>query len=269
MWSRSSFIIAFSCRSDENEVCARARVMAILPSGASTRPARMFEAISAPIVMSPAATRKTPQMMMATLTACWTNMLKYMASDDQKRVAELARTEPATASSHFFCSAPSPEMALTVSMPTMDSTRMEWRFDLVICVWLTERASGTCTASVTSSTTGTASNGTSASGPTISHNRPRKMPMKRRSITEVMLVEVKKSRTPSNSRIWLANSPARPDRLDIVASSACSNSAAETFMSTRRPEFSITVARSMRSMKSAPSAIITPAASAHNVGSEL
>ena len=54
-----------------------------------------------------------------------------------------------------------------------------------------------------------------------------------------------------------------------AAAIACSNRLAETFMSMRRPEFSITVARSMRSRKSEPSASTTPAASAQSVGVEL
>ena len=93
--------------------------------------------------------------------------------------------------------------------------------------------------------------------------------MNSKSMNETMLDEVKKSRTASNSRMWLANSPARAARLAIDASSACSKSTAETLMSTRRPEFSMTPARSMRRTKSAPSAIATPAASAQSVGTEL
>ena len=106
-------------------------------------------------------------MMSTTLTHCCTVIEKYIASDDQKRIEELARTEPATASSHFFCSTLSPATALTVSMPTIDSTRIVCRLVLVSWAALTERASGTWMSSVATSTTGTAMSGTSASSPTI------------------------------------------------------------------------------------------------------
>ena len=189
---------------------ARETVMAMLPRGCSTRPDRMLAAISPPMVMRPCDTRNTPHTMTMMPTDCCTRLVKFMASVDHTRIAELARAVDATASSQRRCMTPSAAAALMVSTPIRLSTSSPWRAEA--CAWLIlmARASGTCMRSVATSTTGTANSGTQVKGPTISHRNARNTPMNRKSVTAMIACEVKKSRTVSNSRIWLATAPARP-----------------------------------------------------------
>ena len=90
-------------------------------------------------------------------------------------------------------------------------------------------------------------------------------PTNSKSVSDARVAEVKKSRTVSNSRRWLAKAPVEEGRAFICRFSTCSKMRAASSTSARRPTVSIRAPRRLRSRKSNSSAIAIPATSTHSV----
>ena len=90
--------------------------------GASTRPASMLAATSAPTESLPSRIRKTPTMTSSRLVSCCAALALVSASDDQKWTSSPDRAVAATERSQAVCIRASAPVARTVSMPERDST---------------------------------------------------------------------------------------------------------------------------------------------------
>ncbi len=226
----------------------------------------MLAAMMPPTVICPSMARNTPQTTMATLTACWMRPIRLMLSCDQKRVHSDARKVAATASSKRRCMMLSAPAAFTVSIALSDSISTTWRRLDWACEVFTARASGHCRISVRSSTTGSAATTIQVTGPTRVNITATITPTNSRSVTATTDEEAKKSRTVSNSRIWLASAPGACCRSAIGRASACRKRRAKAAMSICPPAWSRTPARNCFSKRSNTRAMSTPAVSAHSVG---
>ena len=109
--------------SDDKVWVPRVITEAIPAMGASTRPASMLAATSAPTVSLPSRMRKTPITTNRRLVICWAALALVNDSEAQKWTSSPDRAVAATERSHAVCMRASAPVARTVSRPERDSTR--------------------------------------------------------------------------------------------------------------------------------------------------
>ena len=261
-------MMALSAASALMDWWKRVNSEATVDSGASALPPMMLQAISAPVLSWLSPTWWMPTASMARPTMACTQVEKLIASAASRRVPRLSLATKSTTSSHLRCICAAAPQALTASIAPRVSINSAFLASLARKTRRMRSRIGSCSASPMPATMGMAISGTAAiAGPPIMPITTMNSSTKGRSISEVMVAEVKKSRSDSNSRRLLARLPTDSRPASSRRAINCSNSADDKAMSARRPATSMNQPRSSFSPKSNRYSSTMPAVRAQKVSS--
>ena len=135
--------------------------------------------------------------------------------------------------------------------------------------WRDSRASVPCVSRPMARISSTATSGTQATGPPISQTMPMNSSTNGRSLMVAAVVDVKNSRTDSNSRTWLLNAPMDAGLDCRRICSTWLNSSEDRCRSSRLPTTSSMCERRLRSTNSNTMASTAPVVSSHSVSNAL